>query len=749
MNEITRCWCGSDDLRPFSPLYRQCSVCQTLITSMTPAQAHPHVGDDDQDFYGRQYWFEHQEADLGFTSIVARARTDLAERCLHWLRTLLRYKLPPGAVLELGGAHSGFVALLRQVGFDATGLELSPWVVEFARQAFDIPMLLGPVEEQSLEPNSLDVIALMDVLEHLPDPLGTMRHCLSLLKPDGCLLIQTPCYPLDKSYEALVAEANPFLEQFKANEHLFLFSQASIRELFHRLGADHLLFEPAMFGHYDMFLVVSQSPQAAHSTEAIEQALSARPGGRLLQAMLDLRQQVTEHQTALNRIPTLEAQLKHMEGQSAERLAVIQEQGQRLGRLPGLEAQLQHHISQLAERLAVIERQGAELERLRQEVAQQQAESARLTQQLAAAEADRAARLDVIHQQGSEIGRLKGELDHWQQAQHEVTQQYDQAKLALHQLENRRAVRLLKRVGLIRTWPSAPANAAHSLEALSSPPPQAQVNGAKSSVPEFYEAIREPKHLGGVVYTPESLSSIQQGLRSLQYTIRDYTIDAGDYRAYFAQADYEHRYPQYYPAHLAEKSLEHYLAARLLKLGPEDVYIDIASEGSPVPEIYERLFGCETYRQDLAYPAGLNGRVIGGDAAQMPVSDGFASKLALHCSFEHFEGEADVRFIREVNRVLKPGGAVCIVPLYLFDQYVIQTDPSVSVPAQVPFEPEAVVYCRPGWNNRHGRFYDPAHLHRRVGQELNGMTLTIYRILNARQVDPSCYVEFAALITKP
>lgn len=728
MNEIARCWCGNAELLTFSPLYRQCAVCQTLITSATPAQADPQVADDDQDFYGRQYWFEHQEHDLGFTDIVARARSDLSERCLHWLRALLKYKLPPGAALELGGAHSGFAALLRQAGFDATGLELSPWVVEFARRTFDIPMLLGPVENQTLEPGSLDVIALMDVLEHLPDPMGTMRHCLSLLKPDGLLLIQTPRYPAEKSYDDLVAGSDPFLEQFKANEHLFLFSQASIREMFHRLGADHIVFEPAMFGHYDMFLVVSRSPQTERSTEAIEQALSVRPGGRLLQAMLDLRQHVIQQQVELNRLPTLEAQLKHIESQSAERLAVIQEQGQRLGRLPGLEAQIKHLETQLtasqadrAARLEVIQQQGEDLNRLKSELAQAQAEVARLAQQLAIAEADRAARLDVIHQQGAQIGHLTHELV--------------QAETGLRQLENRRAVRLLKRLGLIRTWPTRP------------PPTPALV--VKPEPPEFYEAIREPKHLGGVVYTPESLRHIQQELRSRQFVIQDYTIDVADYRAYFEQADYQHRYPNYYPAHLAEKSLEHYLAARLLKLSSREVYIDIASEGSPVPEIYGRLFGCETYRQDLAYPAGLNDHVIGGDAAQMPVAEGFADKLALHCSFEHFEGDADVRFIREVSRVLKPGGAVCIVPLYLFDRYVIQTDPGVSVPAKMSFEPEAVVYCRPGWNNRHGRFYDPAHLQSRVGQALNGMTLMIYRILNARQVDPSCYVEFAALITKP
>ena len=56
-------------------------------------------------------------------------------------------------------------------------------------------------------------IALMDVLEHLPDPAGTMRRCLDLLKPDGVLIIQTPCYPPDAVYEDMVERNDPFLQQ--------------------------------------------------------------------------------------------------------------------------------------------------------------------------------------------------------------------------------------------------------------------------------------------------------------------------------------------------------------------------------------------------------------------------------------------------------------------------------------------------------------------------------------------------------
>lgn len=80
-------------------------------------------------------------------------------------------------------------ALFRMAGYDASGLEFRPWVVDCARRTFDVPGLLGPLGDQGLEANGLDVIVLMDVLEHLPGPVGPLKRCVEMLKADGVLLI--------------------------------------------------------------------------------------------------------------------------------------------------------------------------------------------------------------------------------------------------------------------------------------------------------------------------------------------------------------------------------------------------------------------------------------------------------------------------------------------------------------------------------------------------------------------------------
>lgn len=283
------CWCGNAHLIPFSHSYSRCDSCGTLVSLESPPPEDLLVKDDETDFYGKQYWLQHQTDSLGFGDIQSRVRKDLAERNLHWLQTLLKYCPPPAKTLELGCAHGSFVALMEQAGYSTSGVEMSPWVVNFAEKTFGIKVALGPVEETNFPDGELDAIVLMDVLEHLPDPVETMKRCLRLLKPNGFLLVQTPQFREEVSYDELVSKNDRFLEMLIPDEHIYLFSTRSATELFKRLGAPFICFEPAIFAHYDMFFAVGRNQLTTVDQATFENALLGTPGGRITLAMLDLR----------------------------------------------------------------------------------------------------------------------------------------------------------------------------------------------------------------------------------------------------------------------------------------------------------------------------------------------------------------------------------------------------------------------------------------------------------------------------
>ena len=197
-----------------------------------------------------------------------------------------------------------------------------------------------------------------------------------------------------------------------------------------------------------------------------------------------------------------------------------------------------------------------------------------------------------------------------------------------------------------------------------------------------------------------------------------------------------------------EKWLEHWVSIELLDPQPGEVSIDIASCYSPFPDLLREHYGVESYRQDIIYPAGLDGDKIGGDAIAMPIADNFADHLTLHCSFEHFEGDRDTLLLKEAQRVLRPGGRLCILPFYTSHAYCIQSDPGTWKERNVRFEDDALIYLARNWQELHARMYDTAHFLERIVARLEQLDLAFYTVANYAEVDPICYLKFAALFTK-
>jgi 2-polyprenyl-3-methyl-5-hydroxy-6-metoxy-1,4-benzoquinol methylase len=291
------CWCGNPNLQEFSPDYWRCEVCSTLITKSFPSIDITVISDEDKDFYGKKYWRDHQVEELGLDSIEERSRTDLLDRCAWWLAAVLEFRLPPGQLLEIGCSHGGFLGLAELAGFRVSGIELSPWVVEFARKSFGVNVLTAPIERHAFPAGSFDIICMFDVLEHLRDPVTTMECCAQVLKPDGILLLQTPRYPVRTDLGELQALRHPFLKMLLPNEHLYLFSDESVRKLLSEVGISSCEFLPARFPHYDMMLVATKGMLSKKLRPTRREALERTAGGRLVQGFLALFQQTIELQT--------------------------------------------------------------------------------------------------------------------------------------------------------------------------------------------------------------------------------------------------------------------------------------------------------------------------------------------------------------------------------------------------------------------------------------------------------------------
>ncbi len=110
---------------------------------------------------------------------------------------VLRKLVPPsgfGDILDVGCGDGLFFDKLSQFG-DVEGVEFSAALLNpngpHRQQIHTAPF------DASFQPGrQYGLITMLDVLEHLPDPIAALRHALSLLDENGKLLITVPAFNL-------------------------------------------------------------------------------------------------------------------------------------------------------------------------------------------------------------------------------------------------------------------------------------------------------------------------------------------------------------------------------------------------------------------------------------------------------------------------------------------------------------------------------------------------------------------------
>jgi SAM-dependent methyltransferase len=113
-------------------------------------------------------------------------------RTARRLLSLLSDRPFGGRLLEVGCGHGLLLDEARRRGWSVRGLDVSASAAAYARTRLGLPVDEIPVEDSSLDGSAFDAVVLVDVLEHLDDPAGSLRRCQQLLAPGGALLVVTP-----------------------------------------------------------------------------------------------------------------------------------------------------------------------------------------------------------------------------------------------------------------------------------------------------------------------------------------------------------------------------------------------------------------------------------------------------------------------------------------------------------------------------------------------------------------------------
>ncbi|MGH2594311.1 MAG: class I SAM-dependent methyltransferase [Anaerolineae bacterium] len=190
-------------------------------------------------FYNSPDYFE--GSDRGYTGNYLRQRASIEHDSLRRLsqieREVSRLAVDPERrILDIGCAAGSFLSVAQPRGWSVHGIELSHEMASHARQ------LLGVDIQDTFDPNafaagSFTAITLWEVIEHLTDPLTTLRHVYGWLRPGGMLALSTP------NTGHWHAQRKPeWWSEFKPPAHVIYFVETTLRDMLARAGFAQVAF---------------------------------------------------------------------------------------------------------------------------------------------------------------------------------------------------------------------------------------------------------------------------------------------------------------------------------------------------------------------------------------------------------------------------------------------------------------------------------------------------------------------------
>ncbi len=99
-------------------------------------------------------------------------------------------------VLDIGCGGGLFLSLLEREEARVVGIELSDSRAQYATTKHKLEIHKQPIEDDFWQKNykeHFDAVTLWDVIEHVNYPVQTLQCAVNVLKPQGLLLIDTPC----------------------------------------------------------------------------------------------------------------------------------------------------------------------------------------------------------------------------------------------------------------------------------------------------------------------------------------------------------------------------------------------------------------------------------------------------------------------------------------------------------------------------------------------------------------------------
>jgi SAM-dependent methyltransferase len=97
-----------------------------------------------------------------------------------------------GRLLDVGCGDGHFLSLCAKKGFDCHGVEPSKSLAVYARQMAGVPVIQDDYRGALFDEGCFDIVSLVQVLEHIPQPRVIIDAAYHHLRPGGLLVVEVP-----------------------------------------------------------------------------------------------------------------------------------------------------------------------------------------------------------------------------------------------------------------------------------------------------------------------------------------------------------------------------------------------------------------------------------------------------------------------------------------------------------------------------------------------------------------------------
>lgn len=170
---------------------------------------------------------------------LAEVRSMKAASYHEFLREVGIFR-PGGTLLDVGCALGFLLGVAREHGYDVRGLDLNADAVAAAAAEFGAQVHAGPLDEHAFPGERFDVVTLIDVLEHVPDPSALLGSIATRLLPGGVAAAVLP-----NTASAVCRLLGRRWPHYNA-EHLFYWSATCLPRYFEKLGWRVLALQPGV-----------------------------------------------------------------------------------------------------------------------------------------------------------------------------------------------------------------------------------------------------------------------------------------------------------------------------------------------------------------------------------------------------------------------------------------------------------------------------------------------------------------------